>query len=337
MKHLLIIAGCVVFALSFNACTEESAQPTKPNAQNGDGILSGRCLLYTYQRDSSWHQDQLLPSNNPANSGGTLIELLGTQITAVTDSAGSWVLRGITAGTYSLRFTHAGFDTMTVNNVPHNGEDSVSLVWTGATPSGQTKEYRTVCLAEPPATVNVINAGATSYQTIYEDLGGRKDTSYDWEAQLTIGVDAPISTVQSMLSVGFLACIADHTPLQSNELPIDIYLGESWESSAKSFFSYLPNDNASAYPNGDKTKRYFEIKGKNGTNPKVYVNLGEYAEKRGIALAGKPQLYLHIVPVWQGFKREWHDGPGGYRGGPNGTPEIGWVVGAPQSFPIQWQ
>ena len=336
MKHLLIIASCAVLALSFNAC-DDPAQPTKPNAQNGDGILSGRCLLYTYHRDSSWYGDRLVSSYNADASGGTLVELLGTQISAVTDSAGNWVLRGITAGTYSLQFTHAGFDTMTVNTVSHNGEDSVSLVWTGTTPSGQTKEYRTVCLAEPPAIVNVINAEATSYQTIYEYPVGRKDTSYDWEAQFTIGIDAPISTVQSMLPVGFLACIADHTPLQSNELPIDINLGESWQSSAKSFFSYLPNDNASAYPNGDKTKRYFEIKRKNGANPKVYVGLAEYAEKRGISLGAKPQLYLHIIPVWRGFKRDWHDGPGGYRGGPNGTPEIGWVVGFPQSFLIQWQ
>ncbi|MBS1538683.1 MAG: hypothetical protein JST20_13160 [Bacteroidetes bacterium] len=338
MKSLFLFIMCLITILGSNSCSENSISTKPVVLQKGDGILSGRCLLYTYHRDSSWHKDQLSPSNNASNCAGTLVKLLGTQISAITDSTGRWILRGIESGTYSIQFTHSGFDSITVNSLVHNGRDSVSLVWTDVNPFGQTWEYETVCLAEPPALVSVIDADVSALQRLTPyPIGGNYDTSYNWQSQFTIEVKAPISTVQSMLSVGYVAIISTHTPLDISELPKNGTIVQPWQGNPNGFIAYTPNNDKMVFPNGDKTKRYFEISGGTITNSQISVNIAEYAAKFGISLSDKPQLYLHIIPMRLGFTREWRDRPEGYSGGPYGTPQIDWVVGNPQSFPIAWQ
>ncbi|MBS2021906.1 MAG: carboxypeptidase regulatory-like domain-containing protein, partial [Deltaproteobacteria bacterium] len=72
------------------------------------------------------------------DSSGTLVEAVGRAFTTVTDSSGAWRLT-LVAGTYTLRFSHANFQTTTASNVVIG--------------QGETKQLDTLVLLSNPATV----------------------------------------------------------------------------------------------------------------------------------------------------------------------------------------
>ncbi len=71
--------------------------PTRP-------VLTGDVIGFAYLRDTS-----SLPL---ADNSGITVSAEGTNVSAVTDSAGRWVLSNLATGTYTLVFSKAGYGTM---------------------------------------------------------------------------------------------------------------------------------------------------------------------------------------------------------------------------------
>ncbi|MEW5848193.1 MAG: carboxypeptidase regulatory-like domain-containing protein [Myxococcota bacterium] len=129
-----------------------------------------------------------------ADAGGILVELLGTSAAAVTGASGDYALRSIPTGSYQLRLSRAGYDTVTTASVDVLDNTVVSAPTTQL-PLLRGDLQGVVVLEdeESPTLAQVVLLG-TQYQTTPDDNGNWSLTgipagTYTLQARVTGSLD----------------------------------------------------------------------------------------------------------------------------------------------------
>ncbi len=323
MKNFAFLA--VSSIVIFVGCMQQDTIPTKPSPidsikkTSDRSVLKGSALLYTFDKKYE----------NSDNSG-ILVTVLGTGASTTTDSMGKWQLNYLDSGKYAIQFTAPGFDTMTAYRVVVKGEDTLQMgpIYSDTLLSIPTSLIPR--LAELPPTVQVVSALATVKEIIrvdsVDDHGvkteSKRDTLYDFTANITTSIESYFTNRREEVPVGYMACINEQSTLSANKIPNTVLFSRSWQYDSNGFFCL--EDKYPSYPdNGDKTKRYF----------KIGLSLKEYAKARNLSLRQGVALYLHFTPIWRGLRRVRGDAAKG----PAESIIIDWIIGAPQSYQIQWR
>jgi hypothetical protein len=323
MKSNIVLALCALLTLS--SCADESLTPVvkPPTVLTTDsGIVSGMAYLCTY--DDGW-----LKYGNK----DIVVGVIGSNISTTTDSLGKWVLHGLDSGMHTLRFTKPGqYDTSYAYNVYSNGRDSVFLKEIITDLNWQGKQKSGGDVRELPPVLSVITCETSIRETIHVDTVKdhgtireiRRDTTYNWEANFTIGVDAPNKDLNDRLPVSYMCCFTESPTLSTGELPDKPFLPTA-QNKRMGYWS----EEIERVPPGEKPIRSFVY---NSTSGAVIVGITSIAKARGITKASGKKLYFHIIPICQALVRttdeQW------------GTPNVirkQNIMSPAQSFEIQWR
>lgn len=104
---VLVAAGLIFSA----GCTPPAGEPGKPVS----GTMRGYCAVY----DTTFTYYRTLL----ADKSGVAVELEGTTLRTTTDATGTWVLKDIPAGSYTVRLSKPGFSTMRLPDMQCTGGD----------------------------------------------------------------------------------------------------------------------------------------------------------------------------------------------------------------------
>lgn len=313
MKTTLFLAVVLALAITIAGCTTDES-PTKPNnpKTNGEGIIAGKVTVKTF-----------IDHDSHLEHGGVIVQVMGTSISDTSLTNGSWVLRGLDSGSYTLRFTKPGYDTLYAYRVQSNGIDSVYIqkYYTDTTYNKPTKTGADV--RELPAVASIVSAVSEAKQEIYTEKDPRdstriiySDTIYRWSATFTIGIETPNQTVKESLRGSYMACITESPTLQPSEIP-DKFIPSAWQGHPQYYFGEEGRQDSKLTP-----ERTFTVD----------ISLKDYAQKKGWTLTKGMPLYLHIIPVCVGLVRDNDE--------QTGVPDAVFykqILYSPQSFPIQWQ
>ncbi|MBX7155270.1 MAG: carboxypeptidase-like regulatory domain-containing protein [Bacteriodetes bacterium] len=120
-KNKLVIIGCFLISIYMNGCSNSNAPKVNVIQTSKNGVLYGGLgLFFAYPiKDTVAHEIY-----GPNIYSGSVVSIVGASISTTTDSIGNWKLSGLDSGIYSIRFTHEGYDTLTLSNIRTNGNDS---------------------------------------------------------------------------------------------------------------------------------------------------------------------------------------------------------------------
>lgn len=320
MQNIFILSVLVLI----NACSmNDNAIPPQQKILTGTGIMYGTAHIEPMQGGDS----------RDYNHSGILVEVVGTNLSAYTTyeskaKNGNFILRGLDSGTYTLRFSKAGYETQTISNIYHNGSDSSIMKWVVSDSNGQTV-YNGVALSEsaPKLTIDSYTASAKQIINIdtLNDHGNQKinrDTIYSAVIDFRFKANTPFDWSKENHPIAYIAYIDKSDKPSSSNKPNteykngDLYLNE-----------YVKSRNL---PGGIvKTG----IKPSSSQNVD-YTSLKSIAQLIGTDLSKKEQLYLHVYPIamqsYTTLITSKYDPP--LLGG-----NSKWVVQDPISIPIQWK
>jgi hypothetical protein len=329
MKTFIVLASALV-CLTLWGCKEDTLQPDKSkNTSQGNekGTLYGSTNQWVFVGGYSsayWDEKQ----------SGVKIEVIGSSISTETNGYGEFKLTGLDSGTYSIRFSKKGFETVILDSVKSNGKDSLRVTLIIKDSLGHKAEYQEVFLRELTPIISVRNANATASETIKIDTiksegqirDIRRDTSYSWQGEFSIELRSDVKATQDNLDVGYYIAISNSQTVDESLIPIEF--SASQPDVKKGWIAY--------YGSSVKTKPVYT-----GTRDFVVNSSGKNADNKvalgstimDIKVSKEQQLYLHIIPVTvkkilrQKSNRfnTWLEFGGGYN------------LGEMKTIPIEWK
>lgn len=319
------------FVMLVGCTTSENTNPTKPvvTQGTGNGILYGTVVQSGFVNKFSnlvWDTKQ----------SGVKVEVVGTQILTETDGYGEFKLRGLDSGVYSVRFSKLGYETLQLDYIQSNGNDSTAIMLKITDSTGKERTYEAVFLSELPPTIEATNAIANAAEEIWADtlLGTttiRYDTTYSFEASFSVNLQSIIRETQDSLDAGCLVRITNRSTVESSEMPTAFYAGNTtltngwlgyYGSTYKSKPVYTGTRDFTLARNASK-----EFRGDVPITLESFSRIGNYQVKKS------EQLYLHIIPVAKEFKRIQHSN----RFSTWLTFDVLYKFGALKTIPIQWK
>jgi hypothetical protein len=328
MKAFIVLASSLV-CLTLWGCKEDTLQPDKPkNTQdNQKATLYGSTNQWVFvggYSNTKWDDKQ----------SGVKVEVVGTNISTETDGYGEFKLKGLDSGTYSIRFSKNGFETVIIDSVRSNGKDSVRVVLTIKDSLGNKVDYKEVFLREitPKISIPKANASATEIIKIdtIKDHGKireiRRDTSYWWQGEFSIDLKSDVKATQENLDAGYYIAITNSSTVEPSLLPTQF--SDSQAEIKKGWIAY--------YGSSLKTKPVYTgtrdfVLNSTGKNADMNVALGSTI--MNLKVTKQQQLYLHIIPVTvEKILRQksnrfntWLEFDGGYK------------LGEMKTIPIEWK
>lgn len=312
---LLCALGCSKVDVPTNTNNNKPTVTT-----NTDGIFAGSVR---------WSGADWVKKKNLENSR---VELLGTNLSTLTNERGDWVLRGVDSGTYTLRFTRPGCDTFEIRNMHTNGNDSVYATWMLFFDDDDIREQRFVDLMEHTMDLRLtsVNAGITAktYERIYRHdsviIRVDRDTTYSFGAQINLSSTGPRTVVAEETPYQIAYIVNEKATMTKADLPNDSVLFITPERGG--WWRIDENNMTMKATNGIHT-----LSGLGGQSESVV----EYFTRRKLPLKIGAQLYLHVFPIWVGSNRqiEYTDRGIIIRGGGGQDRARGDVM----TIPIEWK
>lgn len=315
---LLIVVGVLTGCMS--------SDPIHPNNNqtNSRKVLTGRVSQFSYFLKSS----NLIWDNRQADVN---VDVIGTQISAKTNGYGEFEIQGLDSGSYSLRFSKIGYETIQLDNILSNGIDSIVIKNVLIDTNGLKQIYEEVFLSELVPTIQVLNANAIAKEVIWADtLGGNiihYDTAYSWEASFSVNLQSNIKETQDSLAAGFLVRITNRNTIATNEQPSAFYANIELTNGWLGFYghSYLTKPIYIGTRNFTITQ--------NTSKGDVSIPLGYFSKTSNYQVKKTEQLYLHIIPVVKELKRVQHSN----RFNTWFTFDVQYKFGELQTIPIAWK
>ncbi|MBS1538685.1 MAG: carboxypeptidase regulatory-like domain-containing protein [Bacteroidetes bacterium] len=322
------IAVTLISSFFLNGCSKKE-DPVKPNntQTTGDATLTGEIQLARAEKkdynivDEDWD--------------GIKVELLGTQLYAETDIHGKWKISGIDSGSYSVRFTKSGFDTLQLDNIVLKSQDSIRLLQTIKDSTGTlSQSYDILFLAELPSKVEYLSGNAKILQKIVEIKDShdttqiiKQDTLYTLQSDFTIKHTSQFAYTENYNNVRYMFCLSEKQNLDQSEIPLTFSPWKAWQNEPTGFVKVPGKEGVN-----QGSIRTFYVNNNSQINS-IELNLPEYVNKRNIAFRYGMPLYIHVIYNWGGMKRVI-----------NQDKKAVWTVAGPvefyspiQTIPIEWK
>lgn len=327
MKIFITISVLVLSSI-LNSCSN-SNNPVKPlnNQGTGDAILIGEIQLVRMEKKNYNLVDE--------DWDGIKVELLGTQLFTETDKHGKWKIKDIDSGSYSVRFTKFGFDTLIVSEVILKTQDSI---WLKQTVQDSTKTLSQTIdilfLTELPSKLEILSGDVSIVEKVTEIKDShdtthviRRDTTFDFHSKLMVKHTSQFSYTENYNNVRYMFCISEKQTLEQSEIPSSFSPWQAWQNDSSIFVRVAGKEDIN-----QGSIRTFYVNDISQSNS-FGLSIMEYGNKRGISLQKGKQLYFHVIFNWGGMKRTI-----------NQDKKAVWTTAAPVDFytplysiPIEWK
>ncbi len=235
------------------------------------------------------------------SSEGVVVELIGTTNAAVTDSTGLWKIPRVLAGTYTLRFTKPGFDTVFINGVVYNGSDSLYVGWLVTDSTGTQRTSDKVMLVELPAKVSLslVNPEITLNRVAKDDGHGSfyYDTSYSVSGIVKMNIDFERTDVTLKRGLDIRFMLSPKPVLEAFDYPPDSTLPYGGAGSWMRIINFNPGS--------------VSQDGSYNLSKALSMPIEHYLQIHGIAKSNIDKLYLHAYPIWGHYDKYFSYGTNG--------------------------
>lgn len=244
-----------------------------------------------------------------------------------------YTLTGIDSGLYQIRFTRDNCDTVVINDVHHNGLDTIDVRWSEYDRTAYLHSDTIINLLkrQPFVTVESVDTWLKMEYNPYEIEPGnvRIDTLIKGSASFILKVNSADFHVRRLLDAQYAARITSTPILSPNEIPHENDAVDRNNKYTNMGFIFT----------GKILKDTIDISLRNCNINNEIEYFVSYPEKyiADVNVKEKPQLYLHIIPIWRCLHRDWFNAGPYDMGGSYDIPQGQFRYGSVYTIPIVWQ
>ncbi|MBL7974837.1 MAG: hypothetical protein JNJ85_07985 [Candidatus Kapabacteria bacterium] len=283
-----------ILTIFMTGCFNNTEQPLVPNKTqtNGNGKIYGQVLYTGYFN----------PPMTEKGHAGTVVSVLGTNITTTSDEYGYWQLSGLDSGTYTILFERNGCETFESKGMYTNGDDSVEFKSKWKDYNGTYHEQLgrlylmekqpTVALTKPSCSIEcTINTHRHPHDSTI--IVGY-DTVYSFNGNVSVEISANRVELWKNLPFGIVYKIDNKSYLDKYSIPPDSLILHSQEYSE--IWRTLDLLSGSGSASKRTINDVYDLK---SFENRQGIDIKRYLELQKITIKPKQQLYLHTFPMWR--------------------------------------